>query len=124
MTQRLCNHHQTRDKQDASPTTNTEYYADETSEMMARILSISKIKQESREEPSNTKQDEEDEDSDVFYWSEDEYLVLKAFYENENPHEQEEQDEKMIEQYLLDICQNQHQRQHQQQQEPHPQQQQ
>jgi hypothetical protein len=105
MTQRLCNHQQTKD---TSPP--TEQYDNEASEMMARILSMSKPSRS--EQP--TKEDEDEED--VCYWSEDEYTVLKAFYENENPDEQEEQDEKRLEKYLLDICQKQQQQQQQQQQ--------
>lgn len=124
MTQQLCNEYQYEDNEESSPpptnhssnplSQNFSQYEqpphDEATEMLTRILNMPNANETSSSTthvPTNT---DDNSDSDVSYWSEDERTILRAFYENEredgNEQNDEVNDEVLLEKYIMDLCQN------------------
>lgn len=87
MTQKLCKTYQYQETEEEQVETRPEQEHDnEANEMMGFIMSLSTEDSLRRQELST---DTEQSDNDN-YWSEDEYAVIKAYYENEQEDEEEE----------------------------------
>lgn len=123
MTQQLCNEYQYEDKEESSspsptnnlnklqPQTQPPQYEqsshDEATEMLAKILNMSNANETST---TTTKllNTEDNSDSDISYWSEDERTILRAFYENEMEDENDQDNDNneiLLEKYIMDLCQ-------------------
>ncbi|KAK4514935.1 uncharacterized protein ATC70_002542 [Mucor velutinosus] len=123
MTQQLCNDYQYEDKEESSPppsnnssnppAQNFSPYEqtshDEATEMLTKILNMSNANEVYTSIPNMPANADDNSDSDVSYWSEDERTILRAFYENEredgNEQNDEDNDEVLLEKYIMDLCQ-------------------
>ncbi|OAC99563.1 hypothetical protein MUCCIDRAFT_114757 [Mucor lusitanicus CBS 277.49] len=123
MTQQLCNEYQYEDREESSPpptnhssnppAQNFSQYEqpphDEATQMLAQILSMSNANETSSSTTHVPATTDDNSDSDVSYWSEDERTILRAFYENErddgNEQNDEDNDEALLERYIMDLCQ-------------------
>lgn len=124
MTQQLCNDYQYEDREESSspPTNNPsnppaqsflqyeQTSHDEATEMLTKILTMSNANETSTSTANPPANTDDNSDSDVSYWSEDERTILRAFYENEkedgNEQNDEDNDEILLEKYIMDLCQN------------------
>lgn len=88
MTQKLCKTYQYQESEEEPVDSRAEGEHDEAKEMMGFIMSLST--QDSERDLST------DTESDHDYWSEDEYAVIKAYYENEQEDEEEESETRNI----------------------------
>ncbi|CEP12075.1 hypothetical protein [Parasitella parasitica] len=122
MTQRLCNEYQYEDNEESSNPSNTINSSksqvranprydrnphDEASDMLCKILNMSNANETST--ATNALNADDNSDSDISYWSEDERTILKAYYDNErddvNDHNDGSDDEILLEKYVMDLCQ-------------------
>lgn len=103
MTQKLCKSYQYQEREEAPVDTRNEDDHDEANEMMKFIMSLSTEDALGRRRDRTT---DTESDHDM-YWSEDEYAVIKAYYENEQEDEEEESETRNLIQALKEQQQQQ-----------------